>query len=80
MYPEYKLQVYDYVQKAWIDAPGVEASNRPHHYDDVLRPAYERLIYGATEGASPNQQPIGYRIVVRGNEPVDVWTNGKVPS
>ena len=78
MYPVYELQAYDHIQKKWIDIPGIEASNRPHHYDDVLQPAYSQLIDNATEGASPNQDPIGYRIVRDQDTPVDCWTNGKV--
>ena len=76
MYPTYKLQVYDHVQGKWIDSTSHEASNRPHHYD-VLRKAFERLVSSAKQG-SPNQAPIGYRIMVRDNTPVDCWTNGKV--
>jgi hypothetical protein len=78
MYPIYGLQAYDYIQKKWISVPDVEASNRPHHYDDVLRPAYSRYIDNAKEGASPNQAPIGYRIVKNETTVVDCWTNGKV--
>ena len=76
MYPVYALQVYDYNQEKWVPVAGQEASNRPHHYD-VLRQAFDRLVSSA-RGGSPNQKPIGYRITSDG-QPVDTWTNGKVP-
>ena len=75
-YPTYSLQVYDFVQKKWVDNASYPAGNEPHAYDR-LRQAYEMLVSGAKNGSS-NQQPIGYRIMVRGNTIVDSWTNGKV--
>ena len=78
MYPVYKLEVYDYVQEKWVNVASPKASNRPHWYSRILRPAFERLVASAKEG-SPNQKPLGYRIMVRGNTVVDYWTNGKVP-
>ena len=80
MYNPYGLQVYDYVQKNWIKVAHIEYSSKPHYYDDVLRPEFERLVKSA-KYASPNQKPIGYRIVHVSNgrvSPVDTWTNGKV--
>jgi len=84
MYPEYKLQAYSHIQGQWIDTSH-EASNRPHHYH-FLHEQYNRYIASATEGASPNQAPIGYRIIrtptlslQRYPQVVDCWTNGKVP-
>ena len=78
MYPVYALQVYAHVQRGWIDVASPAPSNRPHHYD-VLRKAFERLVSNAKEGASPNQAPIGYQIVIKSRSSwIDRWTNGKV--
>ena len=81
-YPVYRLEVYDDIQGKWIQVAHLEASNRPHYYD-TLHVAFERLVANATDGPSPNQAPIGYRIVkLRLAEPavVDCWTNGKIAS
>ena len=77
MYPTYELQVYAYLQDKWVQAAGTEISNRPHHYD-VLHKIYARLVSNATEGASLNQKPIGYRIRNEYGSVYDCWTNGKV--
>lgn len=76
MYPTYHLEVYDHVQGKWIDNASYSAGNEPHAYDR-LREAFEMLVSNAKDG-SPNQGPIGYRIMVRGLTIVDQWTNGKV--
>jgi len=75
-YPTYRLEVYSYVQTAWVLVASEAPGNEPHAYDR-LRKEYERLIGGAKDG-SPNQAPIGYRIMVRHDTIVDCWTNGKV--
>ena len=77
MYTTYELQVYDYVQEKWVRVAHMEASNMPHYYDD-LRDEFVRLVRSASEGASANQKPIGYRIVNGFGGIYDVWTNGKV--
>jgi len=79
MYPTYALQVYDHIQKTWIDSCSHEASSKPHHYDK-LYPEWQRLVNGA-KGGSPNQRPIGYRIIARDDGCVtvyDQWDNGKL--
>ena len=73
MYPQYKLQIYDPEQAAWIDSPDHEESNRPHHYD-VLRKEFERLVKNAQQIAG---KAAGFRIVVRGSSVVDVWESQK---
>ena len=75
-YPTYTLRVFDHVQDKWVDNASYPAGNQPHHYD-TLRVAFDQLVAGAEDG-SPNQAPIGYRIIVRANTIVDSWTNGKV--
>ena len=71
-YPTYALQVYSSSQRQWVPTPN-EASNRPHHYDLLLR-EWQRLVASARCEASPRQGPLGYRITCNGH-PVDVWVN-----
>jgi len=81
MYPPYGLQVYDPVQEQWIKVAHMEFSNRPHYYDSLLT-EFQRLVTNAKDGASPNQRPLGYRIVRKCSgalQVIDVWTNGRVP-
>ena len=72
MYPTLNLEVWCYVQKKWVQVANIEPSNRPHTYDDYIRPEFERLVRSAKAERSPNAQPIGYRITSDGH-PVDVW-------
>lgn len=79
MYSYYKLEVYDYVQKKWINhanhAYG-QWGNGPYRYDD-LRKEFDRLVNSAQD-IKANE--IGYRIIQKGNgDPdenvLDCWTN-----
>jgi hypothetical protein len=69
----YRLQVYSFVQRKWVNVAHVAPSSRPHCYQDVMLPEWERLVGTARQGSS-RQAPIGYRIL---QDEVEVcfWAN-----
>ncbi len=70
MYPTYALQVHG--QDGWEQVEGTEASNRPHHYDE-LRKTFESLVRGTRPFKAHFVEGFGYRIAVKDATPLAKW-------